>query len=167
MTRYPASHNEVCRSYILPGHVASTVPHWGSEGEPGVWNHSRGLAVELSRHLPADPVSLAYHERTTPDPSRYPVGGEVTVIVSHDDHQITVCERWGSFPADLCGDWWEISVNGTAPTGGNAPHAPSLPRIARLVHDHLMTARSGPDTATEGTDSTTYTTMTARLGRHS
>lgn len=139
MTRYPASHNEVCRSYILPGHVASTVPHWGSEGEPGVWNHCRGLAVELSRHLPAVPVSLAYHERATPDPGRFPVGGQVTVVVSHEHRQITVRERWGSFPGDHRGDWWEISVDETVPHGGQDPHAPSLPRIARTIQEHLVT----------------------------
>ncbi len=53
------------RGYVLFDDVACNIPRWGAPGEPGAWNHARGLLVELVRHLPSTPVALHYRELHT------------------------------------------------------------------------------------------------------
>lgn len=125
------------RSYVLPAAVESTIPRWGSAGEPGAWNHARGVLVEVSRRLWAEPVALHYRELES-GPSRLPVGIEVTAVVcTNTAERITVGSRRETAPHGPRGDLWRLTVNGVVPQGGRDRHPPSLPWLALLVHRAL------------------------------
>lgn len=121
------------RSYVLFDDVDTNIPRWGTEGEPGAWNHARGLLIEVSRHLGGEPVALHYRERETPV-HRNPIGTEITAVArDHRGDLITVVSTTENAPYGARGDHWQLAINGRVPDNGIATYPPSLPWIANLV----------------------------------
>lgn len=133
---------EYCRSYVLFDGVCCNIPRWGSVGEPGAWNHARGLLAELTARLDATPIALHYRDLVTGGRARLPVGIEVTAVLRDPNRElVTVAHRCESAPYSAAGDRWRLTVNGEVPDGGHATYPPSLPRIAGLVSWYLQQQR--------------------------
>ena len=70
------THYDWSRSYLLPDHVISHIPHRGSVGMLGAYNVARGLLVEICRHLVGSiPVAVHYREREEP-------GGDIVLTMT-------------------------------------------------------------------------------------
>lgn len=132
MQRY-LSPNDWSRCYVVHhDNVASNIPLWGSLGEPGAYDHARGILVEISRALTATPIFLYYHELQTRD--RHPVGTLIIATVREPTgNRVAVIEQRETAPYGRRGDYWQVTINGTIPEQGIAAYPPSPPWLANLV----------------------------------
>jgi hypothetical protein len=149
------------RSYLLPDTAASNIPQRPAPGEPGAYNHARGLLVELSRALRGEPTSLRYTDRCEPTTRRH-VDTEVTATVTTASGPVTVVLTHGSAPESPRGDHWQITVNGRIPDDGTGRHLPSLPALARRVDLALQDDPAPQDDPSSGPDPTHPTTTRPR-----
>lgn len=117
--------HDYCRSYVLPSEVDTNIPRAGGAGEFGSWNYACGVLVEVSRRLPAAPLSLHYRELETP--GHLPMGIEVTAVVDDTRRRISVVSRLETAPCGPRGDYWELSVDDAVPDDGRHSHAQSMP----------------------------------------
>jgi len=149
--------HDASRCYLLYTEIDCNIPRRGRLGEPGAWNWSRGLLVELHQRLGGTAVALQYRELLTrhphdpPDtPPHLPAGIEVTAhLHDRDNHDITVTTRIENAPHGPRGDYWQLTVNGDIPTDIHDPafngvhaYAPTLPFLALLVERHLRRTTS-------------------------
>lgn len=126
------THHDWSRSYVLPDHVTTTIPHGGSVGMLGAHNAARGLLVEICRHTGSAPVALDYGE-TVLD------GGDivldVTVTARRPDGTMLVVAtvtRARYRPPDRVGDW-ALVINGVAQVEQDRVWPPSPPMQGHMV----------------------------------